>query len=124
MQRRTGSRKDLILVTLCAVLGWRTYAPSRLTIVVNNPTLWAMSNTTMSIAIPDSMRKYVCARVESGAYGNMSEYFRELVRKDQQEQGKARLRALIEEGLSSGAAQPSTDADEQELLAIARGDIA
>lgn len=83
-----------------------------------------MSNTTMSIAIPDSMRKYVSARVESGAYGNMSEYFRELVRKDQQEQGKARLRTLIEEGLSSGAAQPATDADDQELLAIARGDLA
>ncbi len=78
----------------------------------------------MSIAIPDSMRQYVCERVESGAYGNMSEYFRELVRKDQQEQGKARLRALIEEGLASGAAQPSTDSDDQELLAIARGDIA
>lgn len=78
----------------------------------------------MSIAIPDSMRTYVAARVESGAYGNMSEYFRELVRKDQYEQGKARLRAFIEEGLSSGPAQPSSDTDNQELLAIARGDIA
>ena len=78
----------------------------------------------MSIAIPDSMRTYVTSRVESGAYGNMSEYFRELVRKDQFEQGKARLRAFIEEGLSSGQAQPSTDADNKELLAIARGEIA
>ena len=77
----------------------------------------------MSIAIPDSMRTYVAARVESGAYGNMSEYFRELVRKDQFEQAKARLRAVIEDGLSSGPAQPVTDSDNQELLAIARGDI-
>lgn len=78
----------------------------------------------MSIAIPDSMRAYVCARVDSGAYGNMSEYFRELVRKDQVDQAKVRLRTCIEEGLSSGPAQPSTDSDNQELLAIARGDIA
>ena len=77
----------------------------------------------MSIAIPDSMRTYVAARVESGAYGNMSEYFRELVRKDQFEQAKARLRAVIEDGLSSGPAQPVTDSDNQELLAIARGHI-
>jgi len=82
-----------------------------------------MSNTTMSIAIPDSMRTYVAARVESGAYGNMSEYFHDLVRKDQFEQAKARLRAVIEDGLSSGPAQPVTDSDNQELLAIARGDI-
>lgn len=78
----------------------------------------------MSIAIPDSMRTYVAARVESGAYGNMSEYFRELVRKDQSEQAKARLRTLIEEGLSSGPAQPLTDSDNQELLGIARDEIA
>jgi len=78
----------------------------------------------MSIAIPDSMRAYVCSRVDSGAYGNMSEYFRDLVRKDQFDQAKARLRTYIEEGLASGPAQASTDADNQELLAIARGDIA
>ena len=78
----------------------------------------------MSIAIPDSMRSYVAARVESGAYGNMSEYFRELVRKDQFEQAKARLRTFIEEGLSSGPAQALTDSDNQELLALARGDMA
>jgi antitoxin ParD1/3/4 len=83
-----------------------------------------MSKTTMSIAIPDSMRAYVSARVESGAYGNMSEYFRELVRKDQFDHAKARLRTYIGDGLSSGSAQPLTDADNQELLAIARGDIA
>ena len=83
-----------------------------------------MSKTTMSIAIPDSMRAYVSARVESGAYGNMSEYFRDLVRKDQFDQAKARLRTYIEEGLSSGPAQPLTDSDNQELLAIARGEIA
>lgn len=78
----------------------------------------------MSIAIPDPMRAYISERVDSGAYGNMSEYFRDLVRKDQFEQAKVRLRAYIDEGLASGTAQGLTDLDEQELMAIARGDIA
>jgi len=34
-----------------------------------------------------------------------------------------RLRALVEEGLAPGDAQPLTDADDSELLAIARGTI-
>jgi antitoxin ParD1/3/4 len=83
-----------------------------------------MSNTTISIAIPESMRAYVSGRVESNDYGNMSEYFRELVRKDQMEQAKTRLRTCIEEGLCSGAAQASTAPDQQELQSIARGDTA
>jgi antitoxin ParD1/3/4 len=83
-----------------------------------------MSKNTMSIAIPDAMRSYISGRVDSGAYGNMSEYFRDLVRKDQFEQAKVRLRAYIDEGLASGPAQSVTDLEEQELLAIARGDIA
>lgn len=77
----------------------------------------------MSFALPESMRHYISARVAGGAYGNTSEYIRELVRKDQTEQAKVRLRDAIEEGLASGPAQPRTDADEDELLAIARGTI-
>jgi antitoxin ParD1/3/4 len=82
-----------------------------------------MSKNTMSFALPESMRDYISARVAGGAYGNTSEYIRELVRKDQTEQAKVRLRDAIEEGLASGSAQPRTDADEDELLAIARGTI-
>ena len=45
------------------------------------------------------------------------------IRKDQAEEAKDRLRALIEEALASGPALPLTRADEDELLAIARGEI-
>jgi len=51
------------------------------------------------------------------------EYIRDLVRRDQEEQAKKRLRDLIEEGLASGPGRRRTKADEKELLAIARGEI-
>ena len=82
-----------------------------------------MSRHTMSFALPESMREYIDARVAAGHYGNTSEYIRDLVRRDQQEQAKQRLRALIEEGLTSGQGRRRTKATDKELLAIARGEV-
>ena len=58
-----------------------------------------VSSNTMSFALPESLRAYIDDRVRNGHYGNTSEYLRELVRRDQQDQAKFRLRALIAEGL-------------------------
>ena len=77
----------------------------------------------MSFALPESMREYIETRVAAGYYGNTSEYIRDLVRRDQEEQNKKRIRALIEDGLASGPGRPRTKADAKELLAIARGEI-
>ena len=81
------------------------------------------ATSTMNIALPEPLRDYVAQRVESGEYGNTSEYVRDLIRKDQREQRVLRLRALVEEGLASGPATADTPADWDELRAIARGDI-
>ena len=78
----------------------------------------------MSFAMPETMRHYIDARVASGHYGNTSEYIRDLIRKDQEEQAVQRLRGLIEEGLASGPAEARTDDDLNELRAIARGERA
>jgi antitoxin ParD1/3/4 len=67
-----------------------------------------MSANTMSFALPESLREYIDSRVRSGPFGNTSEYLRDLIRRDQQEQAKKRLRDLIEEGLNSGPGQPVT----------------
>ncbi|MEZ5726661.1 MAG: type II toxin-antitoxin system ParD family antitoxin [Burkholderiaceae bacterium] len=67
-----------------------------------------MSNNTMSFALPEAMRSYVDQRVRSGQYGNTSEYLRELIRRDQEEQARKRLRELIEESLNSGPAEALT----------------
>lgn len=82
-----------------------------------------MSRKTLSFALPETMRAYIDTRVATGHYGNTSEYIRELVRKDQAEEAKTRLRALIEEGLASGPSRPLTQTDDDELFAIARGEI-
>jgi antitoxin ParD1/3/4 len=67
-----------------------------------------MSKNTMSFALPEETRAYIDERVRAGHYGNTSEYLRELIRRDQVEQAKERLRGLIEEGLRSGPARAYT----------------
>jgi putative addiction module CopG family antidote len=47
-----------------------------------------MSTNTMSFAFPEALRSYVDQRVRSGQYGNTSEYRRELIRRDEEEQAK------------------------------------
>jgi antitoxin ParD1/3/4 len=78
-----------------------------------------VSSNTMSFALPESLRAYIDDRVRDGHYGNTSEYLRELVRRDQQEQAKLRLRALIAEGLESGPGRPFDRTVEAELRARA-----
>ena len=100
-------------------------APTELTSIANERRIPSMSSTpTMNIALTEPMRAYVAERVASGDYGNTSEYVRDLIRKDQREQRALRLRAMVEEGLASGPAAADQRADHDELMAIARGDIA
>ena len=44
------------------------------------------TTSTMNIALPEVMRSYVASRVDSGQYGNTSEYVRDLIRQDQRQQ--------------------------------------
>jgi antitoxin ParD1/3/4 len=79
-----------------------------------------MANT-ISNAIPKAALDFIDARVASGECGNRSEYFRDLIRRDQREPAKERVRALIDEGLRLGSATPMTAEEADELMAIARG---
>ena len=75
----------------------------------------------MSFALPEALRSYVNQRVASGQYGNASEYLRELVRRDQEEQARKRLRDWIEEGLMSGPGRVMTPQDRAGLKRLALG---
>jgi antitoxin ParD1/3/4 len=77
----------------------------------------------MSFALPEALREYVDQRVRSGQYGNTSEYLRELIRRDQEEQAKKRLRELIEEGLNSGVGRALTPARAARLKKQALGKL-
>lgn len=55
----------------------------------------------MNIALNDDLKSFVDARVRARGYSSYSEYVRDLVRKDEVEAGKDRLRQLIQHGLES-----------------------
>ena len=60
----------------------------------------------LTISIPEQMSTYVETQISSGRYGNVSEYFRDLVRRDQDRaDADAQLRTLIQEGIDSGLSE-------------------
>lgn len=63
---------------------------------------------TVTISIPEGLQLFVAEQVTTKGYGNVSEYFRSLVREDQKRAAEERLENLLLEGLESG---PSIKAD-------------
>ena len=57
-----------------------------------------------TITVPDQMSSYIEGRIQSGEYGNISEYFRDLVRRDQERRQAAiaELQAMMKEAKASG----------------------
>ena len=61
---------------------------------------------TMNVSLPDPMKQWVEAQMESGRYSNASDYVRDLIRHDQERSAKiAELQKLIDEGLASGVSE-------------------
>lgn len=66
---------------------------------------------TMNVSLPASMKDWVEAQTETGRYANASDYVRDLIRRDQERNGKiAAMQRLVDEGLSSGISTDSSDA--------------
>jgi len=55
-----------------------------------------------TISMPDLMADWIAARIERGQFNNESEYFRDLVRRDQEEEER---KAYLVSRLESGAGQ-------------------
>ncbi len=70
---------------------------------------------TMNIALPENLKSFVQNQVEMGGYSSVSEYVRELIRKDQKEKARDALEAEILKGLDSGDATPMTADDWQAI---------
>jgi len=75
---------------------------------------------TMNVSLPDKMKQWVEDQVQTGRYGNASDYVRDLVRRDQ-ERAEARdeFERLIEEGIASGI----SDMTAEEIFAEARAEF-
>ena len=62
-----------------------------------------MKTTRKTITLSEQQDAWVKARIDSGDYTNDSEYFRDMIRRDQHESGKLlALKKAIREGLDGG----------------------
>ena len=62
--------------------------------------------TTVTISLPDSLRTFIDEQLATKGYGNVSEYFRTLLRDAQQREEDTRLETLLVEGLAGAADMP------------------
>jgi len=71
---------------------------------------------TMNMSVPDPMKDWVQAQVETGSYANTRDYVRDLIRKDQEHRNQiVILQKAITEGLGSSSGK-SVD----EIIHVAR----
>ena len=72
----------------------------------------------LTISMPDQRNDWVEAQISAGRYGNVSEYFRDLVRRDQERRDTAisELRVMLERAEASGISKRSVS----EIIEAAR----
>ena len=58
--------------------------------------------TTVTISLPETLKTFIDEQLATKGYGNVSEYFRSLLRDAQAREEEARLEALLLEGLATG----------------------
>ena len=62
---------------------------------------------TMHISLPEPMKDFVEAQARDGRYANVSDYVRDLIRRDQdRKQAIAEIQALVDEAIASGPSKP------------------
>lgn len=58
---------------------------------------------TMNVSLPNAMKEWVETQVQTGRYGNSSDYVRDLVRRDQERAAKkVEFERFVQEGRDSG----------------------
>ena len=69
-----------------------------------------MATRTINISMPDSLGEFVDRRLKEDGFGNVSEYFRYLVREERRLIEDRSLEAKLLEGMASGPPVEATDA--------------
>lgn len=65
---------------------------------------------TMNVSLPDKMKQWVEEQVQTGRYGNSSDYVRDLVRRDQERaEAREKLQQMVDEALASGIVRMTRD---------------
>ncbi|MGO8815514.1 MAG: type II toxin-antitoxin system ParD family antitoxin [Terriglobia bacterium] len=76
---------------------------------------------TMNISLPDPLKDFVNAQINSGRYSSVSEYVRELIRSDEKRKAEERLEAMLLEGMASPETElTSRDFEEIRKEALSR----
>lgn len=65
---------------------------------------------TMNVSLPDKMKQWIEEQVQTGRYGNASDYVRDLVRRDQERaDAREKLQQMVDEALASGRVKMGRD---------------
>jgi antitoxin ParD1/3/4 len=65
---------------------------------------------TMNVSLPDKMKQWVEDQVQTGRYGNASDYVRDLVRRDQERaDAREKLQQMVDQALASGINQKTPE---------------
>ena len=77
---------------------------------------------TMNISLPDQMKDWVESQTETGRYGNVSDFVRDLIRREQIRADKiAHMQRLVDEARASGISDETmADIRERALREAAR----
>ena len=82
-----------------------------------------MSLVKKSITVTEQQEAWIKAQIATGQYGNDSEYFRDLIRRDQETNAKfLALKEAIQEGLDSGVSSKTVPQIMEEVEARLRAD--
>jgi antitoxin ParD1/3/4 len=65
----------------------------------------------MNISLPQPLKEWVEAQVAAGSYGTTSEYFRQLLRAEQQRQVREQIDDTLHAAMDSGESTPMTRKD-------------
>ena len=83
-----------------------------------------MTTVTMNISLTEDLKSFVDARIKSRGYSSVSEYMRDLVRRDEERLVEERFHQLIEEGLASPVLPPDFDLAAYMSQRVAHGTLA
>lgn len=65
---------------------------------------------TMNVSLPDKMKEWIENRAQQGSYSNVSDYVRDLIRKEQERiLSIAAFQNAVDEGIESGVSDRSFD---------------
>ena len=82
-----------------------------------------MSTTRKTITVTEQQDQWIKAQIAAGGFTNDSEYIRDLIRRDQEENAKFQaLKLAIKEGLDSGVSDKTVPQIMEEVEARLRAD--